>query len=270
MVAPAVGAALVSGGASILGGLFGRRKKNRTQKTVTTNEIDYKKIVKDSKAAGFNPLTALRNGGSAMGSTTSTTTAPPMSSGEFVADAIRAGFGAWNDAKEVQRDTVLRELEAELVRAEIDAMKEQSSRDVLADRNFGYSIPHITQAPPAAGGNTVPSTLIEPDKNVRNVPLHSAPTTVMRDDGLTGSNPDAPREAETDMFQWAIDGTIIDNVNEIARRNGLVIPDAAKATRDWLQETIGAPSIPAWFYQRGKRGAGGAAQDNAEKYGRRH
>lgn len=43
-------------------------------------------MVKDAEAAGFNPLTAIRNGGSA--GFTSTTT-PGLSSGEFIADALK-------------------------------------------------------------------------------------------------------------------------------------------------------------------------------------
>ncbi|RWN95668.1 MAG: hypothetical protein EOS05_12860 [Mesorhizobium sp.] len=43
-------------------------------------------MVKDAEAAGFNPLTAIRNGGSAGFTSTST---PGLSSGEFLADALK-------------------------------------------------------------------------------------------------------------------------------------------------------------------------------------
>lgn len=49
--------ALISAGASIVGSLLGGKK--------SSNRINYKQMVKDAEAAGFNPLTALRNGGSA-------------------------------------------------------------------------------------------------------------------------------------------------------------------------------------------------------------
>lgn len=61
---------LISAGATLLGGLFGRKKQK------TENSVDYVKMANSAKAAGFNPLTALRNGGSA-GFTT--TTGPTMS-----------------------------------------------------------------------------------------------------------------------------------------------------------------------------------------------
>nr|DAV95930.1 MAG TPA: hypothetical protein [Microviridae sp.] len=43
-------------------------------------------MVRDAEAAGFNPLTAIRNGGSAGFTSTST---PGLSSGEFLADALK-------------------------------------------------------------------------------------------------------------------------------------------------------------------------------------
>lgn len=49
--------ALISAGASILGSVLGGKK--------SSNRINYKQMVRDAEAAGFNPLTALRNGGSA-------------------------------------------------------------------------------------------------------------------------------------------------------------------------------------------------------------
>lgn len=67
-------------GASLLGSLFGSDDKE------TTSHVDYKRMVKDAEAAGFNPLTAIRNGGSA-GFTS--TTMPGLSSGEFLADALK-------------------------------------------------------------------------------------------------------------------------------------------------------------------------------------
>lgn len=52
--------ALIGAGASILGSLFG----GDDEKTTTT-EVDYSKMAYNAEKAGFNPLTAIRNGGSA-------------------------------------------------------------------------------------------------------------------------------------------------------------------------------------------------------------
>ncbi len=64
---------IIGAGVSGLLGLFGKKKEKKQE---TTTRINYGEMVADARAAGFNPLTALRNGGSA-GFTT--TTAPTVS-----------------------------------------------------------------------------------------------------------------------------------------------------------------------------------------------
>lgn len=90
---------LISAGAGLLGSLFGNKKpKNQTVTTnsnsqsqtqsnqtstvqqgpiVSMNTVDYASMVADAEASGFNPLTVLRNGGSAGYSTS--VTLPSMS-----------------------------------------------------------------------------------------------------------------------------------------------------------------------------------------------
>lgn len=68
---------IISGGLGLIGSLFGSKK----QKTEST--IDYVKMARKAQEAGFNPLTALRNGGSA--GFTSTVHHPGLSG---VGDAI--------------------------------------------------------------------------------------------------------------------------------------------------------------------------------------
>lgn len=71
--------ALFSAGASLLGGLFGKKKatpqvtestqttdaSTALSSTSSTSTINYAAMVKAAEGAGFNPLTVLRNGGSA-------------------------------------------------------------------------------------------------------------------------------------------------------------------------------------------------------------
>lgn len=78
---------IIGGGLSIVGGLLG--KKQKTQKTETS--VDYVKMVREARRAGFNPLTALRNGGSA-GFSTSTTTGGGMGLSAIVGNAV-TGLG---------------------------------------------------------------------------------------------------------------------------------------------------------------------------------
>lgn len=59
---------LITGGLGLIGSLFGKKKQT------TTSTVDYGKMVESATAAGFNPLTAIRNGGSAGFTTTTTPT----------------------------------------------------------------------------------------------------------------------------------------------------------------------------------------------------
>lgn len=55
--------AILGAGASLLGGIFGGGSKTETHESVSQNTVNFKKLVRDSTAAGFNPLTVVRNGG---------------------------------------------------------------------------------------------------------------------------------------------------------------------------------------------------------------
>ena len=80
----------------IIGGLFGGGSKS--QKTETTSHVDYGRMVKEATKAGFNPLTALRNGGSA-GFSSSTTTHPGLSGIPEVVSQIGGVLGSALDQK---------------------------------------------------------------------------------------------------------------------------------------------------------------------------
>lgn len=71
--------AIISAGAGLIGKLFGGSDNT------TSNRVDYEQMVKDAEKAGFNPLTVLRNGGSAGYMQTSH---PALSSGAYIADAL--------------------------------------------------------------------------------------------------------------------------------------------------------------------------------------
>lgn len=110
-IGPAIGAI---GG--VISSLFGGKKKE------TTNHVDYKRMVRDAEAAGFNPLTVLRNGGSAG---YMATTHPALSSGERIGGALGhignflADFDPYADQK--------RELESRLVEATINNLNAQTA-----------------------------------------------------------------------------------------------------------------------------------------------
>lgn len=75
----------------LIGGIFGGDKKTTTKSTV-----DYAQMVKSAEAAGFNPLTALRNGGAA-GFSTSTSSGGGPTFGSTLGNAVSAGVDAWQN-----------------------------------------------------------------------------------------------------------------------------------------------------------------------------
>lgn len=60
---------LITGGLGLIGSLFGKKKQT------TTSTVNYYQMAKKAQEAGFNPLTALRNGGAAGFTTTTSPTA---------------------------------------------------------------------------------------------------------------------------------------------------------------------------------------------------
>lgn len=96
-------------------GLFGSKKQK------TTSSVDYSAMVRNAEKAGFNPLTAIRNGGSA-GFTT--TTSPSTSS---LPGALQNIGGALGDAMSDQFDPVAkkqRQLDTALVDYQLRQLKE--------------------------------------------------------------------------------------------------------------------------------------------------
>lgn len=112
----------------LVGKLFGSKKKEET-----VNRVDYARMVADAEAAGFNPLTALRNGGSAGFSVTSH---PVLSSREVIGQAMGevgnflSNFDPFADQK--------REAEFNLVQAQIRNLN--ASSDALT-RSQSFNVP---------------------------------------------------------------------------------------------------------------------------------
>lgn len=122
----------VSGIASLFGG-----------KKETSNRVNYKQMVADAEAAGFNPLTVLRNGGSAGYMQTAH---PALSAGEVVGGALGHVGSFLADFDPMADDK--RELEAELVRAQIANLN--SSTAALDRRSL--SSPGSFNVPQKAAG----------------------------------------------------------------------------------------------------------------------
>lgn len=111
MIAEALTAA-----ASIFGGLFGKKKKQET-----TTRVDYGRMVADATAAGFNPLTAIRNGGSA-GFTT--TTSPTISNTPEILSNLGGVLGQALGDKLDPINAKKREIDTLLVDRQLRQLKE--------------------------------------------------------------------------------------------------------------------------------------------------
>lgn len=134
----------------LVGKLFGSKKKEET-----VNRVDYARMVADAEAAGFNPLTALRNGGSAGFSVTSH---PVLSSREVIGQAMGevgnflSNFDPFADQK--------REAEFNLVQAQIRNLN--ASSDALA-RSQSFNVPSysagaVERRPSGTAAQLAPST----------------------------------------------------------------------------------------------------------------
>lgn len=110
-------AELIGAGASLLGSLFGGKKKSQE----TTTRVDYGRMARDAAAAGFNPLTAIRNGGSA-GFTT--TTSPTISNTPEILSNLGGVLGQALGDKLDPINAKKREIDTLLVDRQLRQLKE--------------------------------------------------------------------------------------------------------------------------------------------------
>lgn len=121
----------------LIGGLFGK-KKDKPQEVV--NRVDYGRMVKDAEAAGFNPLTALRNGGSAGFGVQSM---PSMTSNNIWGDTAAAAFNAWNnyDPHAQKRESLSDSLmQAQLANIQADTALKMNPRSLVPKKN-SFNVP---------------------------------------------------------------------------------------------------------------------------------
>ncbi len=200
-IGPAIGAV---GG--IISSIFGGKKK-------TSNRVDYVQMVADAEAAGFNPLTVLRNGGSAGYMQTAH---PGLSSGEIIGGGLSqvgnflADFDPFADDK--------RELESRLVEAQIANLNASTAdygrRSLASPGSFNVpqsSAGQVERRPSGSGGQLSASA------GAPQTPTIEAPTVTNPNPISTGRYVD-PDQPDAEMYEtrygdsefWNfIDGTTI-------------------------------------------------------------
>lgn len=127
---------ILGAGASLLGKLFGGGKQE------TVNRVDYARMVRDAEAAGFNPLTALRNGGAA-GFSISTTPAAPLSA--RLAEGVSAGVNTFLENFDPYADAA-REKSFALIDAQIRNLN-ASSGAIFPPSPSGVSLHNLERRP---------------------------------------------------------------------------------------------------------------------------
>lgn len=121
---------IIGAGISALGSLFGGDDDEET-----TTTIDYRKMAREAERAGFNPLTAIRNGGSA-GFTT--TTHPGLSMADRFGQAFQTIGNALAsfDARADERA----DLELRIQRAELERIQKAN----LGGQRMSFDAPHAS------------------------------------------------------------------------------------------------------------------------------
>jgi hypothetical protein len=120
---------------ALIGGLFRRKQKPPKQSIQTVkNEVDYEQLRKSAEAAGFNPLTALRNGGSAGFTQTHSPVLSARTSNSII-EGIGAGLSAGVQAAFDYNplDEQRAELELEIMKGQLDNI----SRANKSEYKFG-------------------------------------------------------------------------------------------------------------------------------------
>ena len=244
--------ALITGGLGILGGLFGR-KKNQTQ--VVENRVDYQRLVADAEAAGFNPLTALRNGGAA-GYSVSTQSHPGLSGSEMIGQAFQTAgnvFQAYQDDKvaDEQRSTEKQLIEAQLKNIVAGTQLKMRSLDVPTGSGGGYRR--------GGGEMSIPGPLTPEQLQAFGVAVND-PNRPFEMGNLTTTNPARrdntfwkvdPNQSDAEAFETRYgDSEIMSMANGALTWGG----DLLYSTNEWMKRYSGAapriPGIPSYPWER--------------------
>lgn len=261
-----------------IGSLFGGGDESST--------INYSALVKQAEKAGFNPLTALRAGG---GAGFVQTHAPAFAGVATLANAAAQGIDAWMnfdpaaEKRALERD----ELEMEVLRAELGKIQADTHRSRSFNvpsagvRNVGS--PAGTKAGTNGPGASLGSRVV--------AGVRTAIDAVGSDDQIYDvPNPDAPMEAEQDIWRWIREGRIVEAAYAIAEKNnwsmakawewankmsaqnekwvqGVIDKNVADPMTEWADQTLPGPprrtsprpgygpaTVPGWGWPTAPQG----------------
>lgn len=155
---------IITGGLGLIGSLFGKKKQT------TTSTVNYYQMAKKAAEAGFNPLTAIRNGGSAGFTTTTSPTA------SMLPEALANLGGVLGPALRKQLDPMeakKRQLDTALVDYQLRQLKNTpatSGSTMLRPGSTFSGVKTSAQISPTVGPSSkrvanVPSAYVKPGQN---------------------------------------------------------------------------------------------------------
>jgi len=173
----------------------------------TSTRINFEQLRADAEKAGFNPLTALMATG---GAGNTRTTAPTLSSGEFLARAVDSGYNTWSNQKQMAMDQAEQNLRMQAYKSEIAETSERMSRTRNANAPMGSSIPMYDATNQTLSGTAA----------VAVTPKMGAPRKLSVSDGsgIDRAPIENARQFDEDVWSWAIDGTALQNIGGVINR----------------------------------------------------
>lgn len=160
-----------------------------------SSTINYKKLRKNAIKGGFNPLTALRGGGSAGFMQTHT---PALASVATMGRAVANGFQAAIDYDPNAEKTA--QIERELLKAQLENINTRTRK------SQSFNVPTTSSPGPGRG---IPDAIPPANITVRD----------RRGNKLDVTNPDAPMEPESDIWRWSREGRLEEEAAKIAEAN---------------------------------------------------
>lgn len=217
---------IITAGAGLLGSLFGKKKQT------TTSTVDYQQMVASAEAAGFNPLTALSNGGAA-GFTT--TTGPTVSQ---LPEALGNLGGLLGNALESKLDPIQakkREIDTLMTDVQLKEARALSSRPGSFYRPVEWSGTKVSN-------QFVPRLGEKSHKQVANTPEvfgPPSPEQFVKDNG--GMEMMIPvRDRFTNKIHWVpnpdlpdLDQMLVPSVAVVANEGEGVIGHVGRSVSEW-------------------------------------
>ena len=169
-----IDAGIISAGIGLIGSLFGKKK----QKTEST--VDYVKMAANASAAGFNPVTAIRNGGSAgFTTTTSPTTSEIPAALASLGGALGEAYAKKADPLEAKK----RQLDTALVDYQLRQLKEGPRATGTLYPGGTFQGTKVARTSPSMGSSKKVASYLDEQK-----PTHTDPWVFTN--GLIEASPD--------------------------------------------------------------------------------